>query len=207
MSIVDYTTLQAAVASALHRPTDTLLLAEMSRFIQLAEMDIFRELPLRQIETSATGTTTGPIIAIPAGTASIERLSIVTNGRDYSINYTSPNGVKNLSFADLPTRYTVENGAIRLLAPPAAAYAYTLFIIPDMTALSASNPTNWLILNAPDVYYYAVKSQAESWSLDAPAAAESIGMSEKAVASIRRKDERRRFPVSGGLQIKPRGFR
>jgi len=205
--IVNYATLQAAVASALHRATDTLLLAEMPRFIQLAELDIFRELPLRQIETSASGTTSGDTIAIPAGTASIERLSIIANGRDYSLDYTSPNGIECLFSSEMPTRYTVEKGVIRLLAPPAGNYAYTLFLIPDLTPLSISTPTNWLILNAPDVYYYAVKSQAESWSLDPQSAAESMGMSEKAVASIRRKDERRRFPVSGGLQIKPRGFR
>jgi len=205
--IVNYATLQAAVASALHRATDTLLLAQMPRFIQLAELDIFRELPLRQIETSASGTTVGATIAIPAGTASIERLSVVTNGRDYSLDYTSPNGIDALATASLPTRYTVENGAIRLLSPPAGNYAYTLYLIPDLTPLSVATPTNWLISNAPDVYYYAVKSQAESWSQDPQSAAESMGMSERAVASIRRKDERRRFPVSGGLQIKPRGFR
>ena len=205
--IVNYATLQTAVASALHRATDTTLLAEMPRFIQLAELDIFRELPLRQIETSASGTTVGATIAIPAGTSSIERLSVVTNGRDYSLDYTSPNGIDALTTASLPTRYTVENGVIRLLSPPAGNYAYTLYLIPDLTPLSVATLTNWLILNAPDVYYYAVKSQAESWSQDPQSAAESMGLSERAVASIRRKDERRRFPVSGGLQIKPRGFR
>lgn len=204
--IVDYATLQTAVASGLHRATDTLLLAEMPRFVQLAELEIFRELPLRQVESTSTGTTSGATIAIPAGTASIERISITSNGRDYSLDYTSPNGIEQLYSADLPTRYTVENNVIRLLAPPAANYSYTLYLIPDLSPLSVSSPTNWLILNAPDVYYYAVKAQAETWSEDPQSAAASMALADKALTSIRNKDERRRFPISGGLQIKPRGF-
>lgn len=207
MIITNYATLQTAVATGLHRASDAVLLAELPGFVQLAELELFRELPLRQIENTSTGTTIGATIAIPAGTASIERISVISNGRDYTLDYTSPNGIEHLSSASLPTRFTVQNNVIQLLAPPSGNYAYTLYLIPDLTPLSVSNPTNWLILNAADVYYYAVKAQAELWSDDTQSAATSMALSDKAVASIHRKDERRRFPVSGGLQIKPRGFR
>lgn len=205
--ITDYTTLQAAVLSNMHREGDVTLLAEMPRFVQLAELEIFRELPLRQVESASPGTTSGAAIVIPPGTAQIERISINSNGRDYSLNYTSPNGIAGLSFVDLPTRYTIESGAIRLLSPPAANYAYTLFLIPDLTALSASNTTNWLLLNAPDVYLYAACIQAATWTGDNEMVAGFVPLYQRALDSIKRKDERKRFPASGGLQIKPRGFR
>lgn len=205
--ITDYASLQAAVASGLHRSTDTDILAELPRFVQMAEQEIFRELPLRILETSVTGTTTGPTIAIPAGTASIDKLALSVNtNSSITLDYT-PASAREWTAVGQPKRYALENGVIRLLPPPDSPYAYTLYIVPDLTPLSTGNPTNWLLLNAPDVYLLGTTIQAVNWTKDGEEAARCIPMFERAIDSIRRKDARKRFPTTGGLQIKPRGVR
>lgn len=205
--ITDFASLQAAVASSIHRTGDAALLAEMPRFVQMAEMDISRNLRLRQTESTVTGTTSGATIAIPPGMDALERLSIISYGRDFTLDYTSPNGLESLSIANLSSRYTVENGVIRLLAPPAGNYAYTLYIVPNLSPLSAANPTNWLILNAPDVYLYGTLIQVAAWTKDDAEFARNNPLYSQAMESIRNQDENKRLPMSGGLQIKPRRAR
>lgn len=207
MIIADYASLQTAVASDLHRPTDALLLAELPRFVQLAETDILRALVLRQVETSVTGTTSGATIPLPVGLNQIERISLDYGGSAYTLDYTGPNGVEALSYPGLPTRYTVENGAIKLLSPPAGAYSYTIYLVPQLVPLSVSNPTNWLLTNAPDVYFYATLAQAAGWTRDDATMAKAAAGYAAAIEGVRAKDARLRFPASGGLQIKPRGVR
>lgn len=205
MNITDFASLQTAVASDLHRPGDALLLAEMPRFVQLAEADMMRNLNLRQTETKITGTTTGATIALPVGLNQIERIGVMIGVIEYTLTYTSPNGIEQLSYPGYPTRFTVENGAIRLIRPPMGSYQYTIYLISQLTPLSASNPTNWLLTNAPDVYFYATLVQAAGWTRDDATTAKASAGYAAAMESVRMQDAGQRFPISGGLQIKPRG--
>jgi hypothetical protein len=203
--ITTYATLQAGVLSELHRSD---LAAVLPRLIQTAEAEMFRDLPLRDLETTATGTTSGATIALPAGMAVIERLEIVSGGVSFTLDYTSPNGIEALTYGTgLPSRYTVEGAAIRLIAAPDGSYTYTLHYIPNLDALSDSNTDNWLLLNAPDVYLHAVVIQAALWTKNDAEVAKRTAFYQRAVESVRRASERKRLPVSGGLQIKPRNAR
>lgn len=203
--ITDYASLQAAAIDWMHR-TD--LAARAPEFVQIAEKEIFRELALRKIEAVETGTLSGDSIPIPADCASIERLELEANGRKYTIDYTSPNGIESLTGGtDLPGRFTVENGVIRLLAAPAGPYAYSVFFVPLLSALSNTNTTNWLLTNHHDVYLWGTCFQIAMWSGDAEDKATYAPLFQTAIDSVRRFDGRARFPQSGGLQIKPRGYR
>lgn len=204
--ITNFDTLQTAVLSELKRTGDVSLTAELPGFIQLAEAEIFRELQLRRTETIITGTTSSATIALPVGSA-IERVSITANSRDYSLDYTSPNNLRVFSSAGQPARYTVENGIIKLLPAPNGPYTYALYTVPNLAALSASNPTNWVITNAPDVYLFGTVVHAANWTRDAEAVAIYRPQFDRALSSVQRNDLNARLPRSGGLQTKPRGNR
>lgn len=205
MALSNYTELKAAVADWLDR-TD--LTTQIVDGIALAEAPILRDLKLRVGETTATGTTATATIAIPAGLGKIERLEIVSSGVSYTLNYTSPNGIELLTYSTgLPTRYTVENGAIRLIPAPASTYTYTLYYVPNLAVLSASNPTNWVLTNAPDVYLFGSLVQVALFTMDDAAAARFGPLFGNAMDAVRRMDYSKRFPLSGGLQIKPRHAR
>lgn len=203
--ITNYATLQTVAADQAHRAD---LASRMPRFIQLAENEIFRTLALRKVEAKSTGTTSGETLAIPAGCAQLERIEIEASGHKYTLDYTSPNGIEALTGStDLPTRFTVENGAIRLIAAPAGPYTYSIFYVPLLTALSDVAPTNWLLLNYPDVYLWGTCLQIAIFSGEEGDKATFAPMFLGAIDSVRRFDDRQRFPASGGLQIKPRSVR
>jgi hypothetical protein len=204
-SITTFAALKTAITSLAKR-TD--LVSKYDDFIGLAEFVMFRDLNLRITEASSTGTTSGATITIPAGLDRIERLSLVSDSKTYTLDYTSPNGVEPLTYGTgLPSRYTVEDGVIKLLTAPGSAYSYTIHYIPSLTPLSDSNTSNWLLANAPDAYLYGSLEQLSHHALDEPRAAKYHGMLLASLDSIQRSDEARRFPISGGLQIKPRNAR
>ncbi len=201
MSITNYTELQAAIGSHSHKES---LSAQFPEWIMLAEATILRELKLRTNEVSATGTATGSI-AFPAGLGRIVRLEITDSGSRYVLDYASP-GYEALAEAH-PHAYTVQDDAIRLIPPPSGAYDYALHYIPNLEALSDSNPTNWALTNCPDVYLYGSLCQMARWTKDDEEFARYVPMFQGAMDSVKRVDEAKRFPTSGGLQIKPRNAR
>ena len=201
----DYTPLLSRVATWLHRSD---LGALVPTFIALAEGEIFRELRLRATELTLAGTTSGTTIAIPAGSRALERVVITSNSVQYTLDYASPNGIERLTYSTgLPARYTVEGELIRLLPAPAAAYAYELHYLPNLDPLSSTNTSTWLSANAPDLYLYASMLQVALYTVDDQMAARYGPLFMKALDSVRRLDESRRLPISGGLQTKPRHAR
>ena len=205
MSIANYSELQSAITDLFKRTDKT---AKYPDYISLAEQTIIRQLKLRVNEATSTGTTSGNTITIPAGCARILRVRIETGNVEYMLDYASPNGIERYTIGtSLPSLYTVEGGAIRLLSAPSGPYGYTLFYVPDLTPLSDTNTTNWALLNAPDVYLYGSVMQAFLAAWDDPNAMKFQVLFDNAMQSVKSVDEARRLPLAGGLQIKPRGFR
>jgi len=200
-TITDYASLIAAALNNAHR-NDAALTSQMDRLVQLAEMEMFRELPLLQLETTSTGTT-GSTIPYPSGLGQIERLSVSLYGGDATLDYVSPAAYRP-SGVGQPCSFVVENETIRLIPSPAAAYAYTLYYTADLSPLSTSNTTNWLVLNAPDLYFYALNVQVAIWTKDTEEQAQNIPLYQRSMDSVQRRDRRRQLPARGGLQIRPR---
>jgi hypothetical protein len=202
---MNYTEIVAAVLDTSHR-TD--LASKVDSFIVLAENNIFRELSLRIVETSSSGTTSGDTIAFPAGFGNIERIEIEDGGVKFTLTYTSPNDIEALTASTgRPSRFTVENGAIRLIAAPSGTYTYTLFYIPELTALTASSVTTWLSTNHPDVYINGVMCEIAKYSMNDEMLNRYMPFLNNSLESVKRSDEQRRFPLSGGLQIRVRSAR
>lgn len=201
MIINDYSSLVTAALNNAHR-NDAQLTGQMDRLVQLAEMEMFRELPLLQLEATASGAT-GSTIAYPAGLGQIERLSVNMYGSDTTLDYVSPAAYRP-SGVGQPCAYVVENSVITLLPGPAGPYTYTLYYIADLSPITAVSPTNWLILNAPDLYFYALNIQVAIWTKDAEEQAQNIPLYQRAMDSVQRRDRRRQLPMRGGLQIRPR---
>jgi hypothetical protein len=199
--ITTYTELQAAIASQMHRSD---LTSRIPDFIQLAEKLMFRELSVSELETSTSGTAT-EFIAFPADLGEINRLEITFGGMKSTIDYTSPNGIEGLTEASgVPARYTVQGNQIRLIPAPTGTITYSLYYTPNVTGLSDTNQTNWLLENAPDLYLYAACVEASRFLFDDESVMRYRDYVAVLLDSVRRKDERRRLSGAGALQIKPR---
>lgn len=201
----DYSSLQLGILDWSQRSD---LAAKVPAFIEMAERSMFRSLPLRATETTSSGTTSGETIALPAKLNAIERVEIELSGVKYTLTYTSPNGIEALTAAtSLPTRFTVENGALRLIPAPAGAYGYTLFYMESPAFLSAGAPSNAILAAHPDLYLWGALLELARYIMDPEMEAKYLAAYGAVLNAIRAADERRRLPVSGGLQIKPRSAR
>lgn len=193
-----YATLQTDVAAYLHR-TD--LTAEIPGFIALAEAEIFRELAVREVETTATGTTTGALIALPLDFASVVRITATSGGTEFDLIYGfDPNAINT----GVPTRYLIEGTSLRFSG--GSGVAYTLHYKAIIPPLSVSQTTNWVLDNAPDLYLYASIVQACEYTQDRELAATLEPKVAQLIDSVRRLSMRRQMPDRGGLQIKPRTY-
>lgn len=204
MTIATLADLKTEMAAMLHRADD----GSFGGRIALAEQNILRELKLRINEATSTGTISGDTIAFPATWGRIERVEITSGSVRYSLNYTSPNGIESLTFSpSLPFRYTVEGGAIRLIPAPDTSYSYTVYYIPNLTPLANAGDSNWALLNAPDVYLFGSLAQWGLYAQDDELFTKYENLFQAAIDEVKRVDEGRRFPIAGGLQIKPRNAR
>jgi len=203
--ITDYASLLTEAAAEAQRRD---LAAVMPTMVQRAETVIFRLMELSQLDTTATGTTSGSTIPMPGGSAIVERVSLQLNGRDLTLDFAPMAGAERYTVGTgLPQFYTVEAGAIRLLPAPAGPYAYTVHFAPNLLALSDTNTQNWLLINHQDVYLHQVCVQIGLYSEDDALVQRHTQFFNDARDAVISQDSRKRLSRRGGLQIRPRTYR
>jgi len=162
--ITDYNSLVLAI---MDRMNDDTLEPYIPEFIQLAEASFNRR--LYNLDTE--------------GTASIPADATLPMPTDYkgsmSIRIDDNRPMPQLSADDflnkwarstpaLPENFSIFGGLIRLGPAPDAAYTVTMTYLRTLTPLSATNPSNWLLEQHPDLYLNGALVEAESrgWNDD-----------------------------------------
>lgn len=157
MSIANYSDLQTAVASWLHRSDLTSIIPD---FITLAEAKLNRILRLRAMENTDTGTVAATV-SLPTGFVEMRSLTVSSGGNTYSIPYVPPEKITTES--DAPTAYSIVGDSLYFIGTT-SGYTYTLVYFKKFDALSGG--VNWLITNAPDAYLYATLLEAAPYLKD-----------------------------------------
>lgn len=197
---LNYTSLQTEVANYLNR---TNLTSQIPTFIGLAEAYLFREVRIKDIEVSVSGTTASGYATLPADFGTLSKVSVTSNGSTYNLDYQSDPSTPT-AVDPSPSYYSFENGKIRIWGA-GTGQAYTLFYVPAIAALSASNLTNWLITNASDLYLYASCLEGARYIRDAAEITRLSALVATALDSVQRFIERRGQPTTGSMQIRRRG--
>lgn len=165
-TITNYSTLQSTIADYLNRQD---LTAQIPTFIQLAEADMNTRLRCREMIVRATTTNDDEFVRLPLDFLESINLQL-TDGQ-------SPLRFVTLDEADIinkrqtytaPTFYSLMNGAIELVPPPATGADVEIEMVyyGKITALSDNNTSNWLLLKAPDVYLYGALVHAAPFLMD-----------------------------------------
>ncbi len=175
--IVDYSTLQTAVAQWLARAD---LASAIPNFIQLAEANLSRELRAREMQAQVTGTSAAGLIPIPTDCVGIQSLTVLRGGYYFPIHPVPPD--KQHGFPGPSYAYTVINGNIHLLGPTDTSYVLTYR--QKITALSDTNQQNWLILREPGVYLYGALVEASPYLADDARVATWAGQFQRIVDGI-----------------------
>ena len=193
---MNYATLQTDVASYLHR-TD--LTAFLPGFVERAEAFLFRELPIKDLTTKVAGTTTGEYFTLPSDLGSISKVTVTIGSSEVALDYMAQPVSYSTTY---PEFYSFDNGQGRIWG--ASGQAYTLYYTPNITALSGSNTSNWLLVNAQDLYFYAVALEAARYTRNTAEVDRVSALLPALFDSVRSFNTRRGIPSSGSLQIRAR---
>jgi hypothetical protein len=128
------------------------------------------------------------------------RLTVNVNGNEVNVDY---NNRTDTYPATNPLTYSQENNKLRLF-PTASNQTYTLYYTANLEPLSDSVATNWLSINAADLYKYASCLEAAKWIRDGDQITILAQMVAGLIESVRNLSKRRAKPNRGGLRLKLR---
>jgi len=167
MAINTYATLKTAVANWLDRSD---LDARIPEFIVLGEATFNRVLRLRAMETTVADTTPSGSKedALPTGYLQMREIHLTTSPV-VSLAYITPEIMYRIragSTSGKPNSYTIVGDNILFGPTPDGVYDYSMTYYKSFDALADDTQTNWLVLNAPDLYLYGTLLQAEPFLMN-----------------------------------------
>ena len=164
MQIIDYMTLQQAIANELARAD---LGTAIPGFIQAAEADFNRSIRTRQMMTSVTGTSVGNVIALPDDLREIQGVYVTFGGVNLPLFGLPPNALPDgANYIGGPPIGYVEQGSNLTLVSGPGDMEYTINYIAKIPALSDSAQQNWLIQREPYLYLYQALSHSAPYIQD-----------------------------------------
>ena len=192
MAIQDYASLVSAVADWLKRAD---LTPVIPTFIQLAEQRVSRDIKHYRMITDASGTLTGGRFGLPNDFSSMARLSMSVGGYDIALEPVPNQRALNDRLGGVPFGYYIEGDEVCILGGSGSgdvAFKYYAKVTP----LNASNPTNWLMQTAPDVYLYACLLEASPYLEDDARIQIWLAGYDKAINSLQAESDNARYSPS-----------
>lgn len=165
-TITSYSTLISTVADYLNRQD---LTTQIPTFIQFAEADMNTRLRTREMIVRATTTNDDEFVRLPLDF--LEGINLQIVGGKSPLRFITLDEADMINAAQgytAPTFYSLMNGAIELVPPPATGVDVEIEMVyyGKITSLSESNTTNWLLTKAPDVYLYGALTHAAPFLMD-----------------------------------------
>lgn len=161
MAISTYSELQTAVSEWLHRSG---LSARAPDFIQQGQSWLNRKLRTVDMEERASAVmgTTDRFDSLPTGY--LEMQSIYYTADNQEIAFVEPSAlIPLITSSGKPAYFTIKDG-LEWSCVPDSAYAYEIHYFKALNI--ASDTTNWLLTNHPDIYLYAALSSAAIYIKD-----------------------------------------
>ncbi len=154
-SIVNYSTLQSALATWLHRSDLTAVIPDL---IALAEMQLSIDLDTQWQWAQATLSTTAASqqLSLPTDIIAIKRLTALGNVNSVLV-YMPPeafDATYNGNDTGMPEAFTMLGMTASLGPIPDAVYTVNCLYKQKIPALSLTTPTNWLITAFPNLYLW-----------------------------------------------------
>jgi len=202
MAITTYSELQASVASWLNRDD---LAAVVPTFIALAEAQIARDVRHWRMIEQTTLTVNEQYEAIPDDWVETIRMVLSTSDRR-KLETGSLNELMDRRHVDdsvgAPMLYAHVGDQFEFYPTPDGSYSVELTYYRTVPALSGSNPANWLLTQAPDVYLYGSLVQSAPYLSDDQRATIWAGFYAASVSQLNAASDAAR--TSGSLRLRTR---
>lgn len=204
MALDTYTDLLAELATFSVRDDQTAL---WPTCVRLAEAWLNRELKLRRMEAHEPVTIDAEYEAVPADFGGVRAFELQTNPV-VELQYRKPDDMAALKGGDyqaggIPQVYTIVGDEFRFLPAPDESYTAELTYWQKIPAL-ASNETNWLLSDHPDLYLYGALVQFAMMTEDQRLGAWS-GVFNEAIRAARAADSGERYGAKLSMKIRRMG--
>ena len=207
MSIATYSELNTAVANWLDRDD---LTDRIPEFIALCEARFNRLLRIRAMEYKQTASTVAGQrnLALPTGFIQMRNLQMNENPI-VPMQYVTPEIYDRLYGSTLtgtPQMYTIIADEIQLGPIPGSALTIEMLFYKKFDALTAAATTNWMIINAPDVYLYGCLLEAEPFIMNDPRVQLWAAGFKQAITDMQEQDNRDRHSGSALRVMNTSGY-
>ena len=207
MAVNSYSALQASIADFLNRSDLTAVIPD---FITLAEAQFNRNIRHRKMVERATATLDSEYSAVPGDWLESIRFQINTNPITV-MEFVSPDQAAMLKGANSASGKPIYDTQIgqqfQVIPAPDSGSAYTgeLTYYAKIPALTVSNTSNWLLVEAPDLYLYGSLLQAAPYLQDDQRITVWGALYDRAMSDLKVSDERSRMATSA-LRMRARSF-
>ena len=202
MSLSTYSNLQTALTNALHRSD---LSSAVVDFITLAEDKANKRLRIRAMENRVTASVSSEYLSLPTGFLAMRNFQLNTSPRTL-LEYASPEWLdakfSASSNTGTPAFYTFVGGEIQLAPVPDGTYTAEMDFYEKWDI--ATDSTNWLLTNAPRIYYYGALMEAAVYLINDKRVPMWAQMLEQAYKELETSDNTDRLPAFG-LVMRPTG--
>jgi hypothetical protein len=158
-----YDGLRASVAAYLMRDDLTDVIPD---WVKLCESRVARRLRVAEMEATAVLTLASGVATLPADFLEVREI-LGGAAPQRPLRLLSPAYARN-SYAGVPggpsSAYTIVGSAVRTY--PGGSGTVVLCYYAKPTPLSATNPSNWLLLKAPEVYLYGTLLESPAYLAD-----------------------------------------
>jgi len=204
MAITNYTELKTAVANWLHRSGMDSIIPDL---ITLGEATINRRLKLRQMENTSTTTTStsNRFVALPDGFLELIDVAIYIDGVPQTLTQLPLSKINDsdLSTTGQPEFYAISSN---LIFDKVSDQAYTVEIRYLKKLDIATDETNYVLTNYPDIYLYSALMASAPYVKNDERLGMWVSLLDDAVKSANRVDGRSKgksmlvtdFPMSAG---------
>lgn len=170
---------------------------DLNDFIYLAEREMERILPVAARETATALTINARTVALPGDFKAVRHIKIDI-GREWPLSLGAPSSLQSTS--GVPDTYAVIAGQLWVSPVPAGTYSGTLVYERKITPLTETAPSNWVLAQHPDAYFYGALVQAADFIEDAVKIERYRAMFETVISQMIRESERYR---ESGAPLKP----
>ena len=207
MAISTYSELNTAVANWLDRDD---LTDRIPEFIALCEARFNRLLRIRAMEYKQTASTVAGQrnLALPTGFIQMRNLQMNASPI-VPMQYVTPEIYDRLygsTSTGTPEMYTIIADEIQLGPIPASVQTIEMLFYKKFDALTAAATTNWMIINAPDVYLYGCLLEAEPFIMNDPRVQLWAAGFKQAITDMQEQDNRDRHSGSALRVMNTSGY-
>lgn len=153
MALTTYAELKSSIADWLNRDDLTSVIPD---FISLAEANMDRSIRHWRMEKRVTATVDGQYTGLIGDYLEGIRFSIA-NGDRLELLSQGEMQQRRTAYDDTtgkPRYYAISDGQLELYPTPDGSYTVEMLYYGQITPLSDSNTTNWLLTHHPDAYLY-----------------------------------------------------